>query len=155
VAELSKDRPLSPRQREVQKEARRKIEGYIDVLTGGDWRGAFEDSLYVRPDKGIFDYSIPPGNISISFKRRDESTLIADRIIRYEGKRYPERFIGSVLPDGRIGLTSTQDTDVLSGVINPRAGTISFLFYDVGEDLSSLGSQNAIGSMIFADVSGL
>ena len=154
MAEAIKDRSLSSRQREVQKEARRKIDGYVDRLTGGVWRGAFEDSLYDHPDKGIHDYSIPPGNISISFKRRDESTLIADRIIRYEGKRYPERFMASVLPDGRIGLTSTQDTDVLSGVIDARAGTISFLFYDVGQDVSSLGSQNAIGSMIFADVSG-
>jgi len=97
---------------------------------------------------------MPPEDISISFKSRGkgDSAFTADRVITYEGKDYPESFIGSVSPEGRIILNSLTDTDMLIGEINRKAGTLSLLFYDDGISDSSFGSQTAVGTVVFAKV---
>lgn len=144
--------------RQVKRTARAAAQGIkqnIDLLTGGQWVGAYEDSLYNAPSKGgLFDYEMKPEDIVISFTRRKkgDATFTADRVITYGGERYPETFIGSVSPEGRIVLTSLTDTDILIGDINPSSATLTLLFVDNGTSESSLGSQTAVGMYVFTNI---
>lgn len=151
-----KTRRLSRQQKRMAQRTANNIKKYVDILTGGTWVGAYEDSLYDAPSLGgLWDYRMPPQDISIQFKARKkgDSTFTADRIIVYEGKSYPEQFIGSVSPEGRVVMNSLTDSDILIGEINATAGTLSLLFFDDGNSGSSLGSQTAVGTYVFSDIS--
>ena len=144
---------ISQRQKQIARTVSSEVKKNVDILTGSAWVGIYEDSVYYAPVKGgIRDYHMNPGDISISFKSRGrgEATFIADRVITYDGKDYAESFIGSVSPEGRVILNSMTDTDLLVGEINRKMKTLSILFYDEGNDDSSLGSQMAVGSYVFA-----
>ncbi len=145
---------IAARQKEVYTLASSSIKSYVDLLTGSTWKGAYEDSLYNTPD-GPKDYGIPADTISFNFARRGklDSTFTADRIIKYNGKDYPESFIGSVAPNGRVVMNSLTDTDILIGRINAKSGTMSLLFFDDGAATSSLGSQTAVGTYVFINTS--
>lgn len=145
---------IAARQKEVYKLASSSIKSYVDLLTGSTWKGAYEDSLYNTPD-GLKDYGIPASTISFNFAPRGkrDSVFTADRIIKYNGKDYPESFIGSVDPSGRVVMNSLTDTDILVGQINPKAGTMSLLFFDDGAAASSLASQTAVGTYVFVNTS--
>ena len=94
-------------------------------------------------------------NISLKFTRRGENdaSFVVDRVIKYDNKDYPEQFIGSVGPDGRVIMNSMTDSDILIGQIDARSGTLSLLFVDDGNSNSSLDSQTAVGSFVFSDIS--
>lgn len=144
---------ISPRQRRIARAISSEIKKNVDILTGGTWVGVYEDSLYDAPAKGgLWDFRMPPEGISISFKSRGkgDSSFTADRVITYEGKDYPESFIGSVSPEGRVILNSLTDTDLLIGEIDRKSRTLSLLFYDDGISDSSFGSQTAVGTVVFA-----
>jgi hypothetical protein len=148
-------RSVSRRHKRIASSVSNNIKKNVDILTGGSWIGVYEDSLYDVPAKGgLWDYRMPPEDISISFKSRGkgDSAFTADRVIFYDGKDHPETFIGSVSPEGRVILNSMTDTDFLIGEINRKAGTLSLLFYDDGNSDSSFGSQTAVGTYVFAKV---
>ena len=122
---------IAARQKEVYELASSSIKSYVDLLTGSTWKGAYVDSLYSTPD-GLLDYyGIPGSTISLNFAPRGkrDSLFTADRVIKYDGKVYPESFIGSVDPSGRVVMNSLTDTDVLVGQINRKSGTMSLLFF--------------------------
>lgn len=50
-------------------------------------------------------------------------------------------------------MNSIKDSDILSGQIDRKSGTLSLLFVDDGLAVSSLGSQTAVGSVVFNDIS--
>ncbi len=146
---------FSQGQKRIAKTVSNEIKKNVDILTGGTWVGVYEDSLYDAPAKGgLWDFRMPPEDISISFKPRGkgDSAFTADRVITYEGKDYPETFIGSVSPEGRVILNSRTDSDFLIGEINRKDQTLSLLFYDDGNSESSFGSQTAVGTVVFAKV---
>ena len=147
---------IAARQNKINKLASAKISSYVDILTGGTWQGSYEDSLYDAPSQGgLWDFRMPPEDISFKFTRRGktDSTFIGDRIIKYNNQDYPETFIGSVGPDGKVIMNSMTDSDILMGQIDAKSGTLSLLFVDDGNSNSSLGSQTAVGTFIFNDVS--
>ena len=151
-----KTKEASRQLRRIARASASDIKKNVDFLTGGTWVGAYEDSLYNVPSKGgLVDYNIPAGDIVIKFSPRTDgdSTFTADRVITYEGENYPETFIGSVTPGGRVVMNSLSDTDILIGEINARAGTLSLLFVDDGNSEDSLASQTAVGTYVFANVS--
>jgi hypothetical protein len=151
------DRLVSARQRQIRELADQNIKSHIDQLTGGVWKGTYEDSLYDDPELGLHDYGMDAEKIDLEFTRRgkENSTFIVDRIINYDGKAYPERFIGSVAPSGKIVANSLADTDILLGKLHSKSGTLSLLFFDDGGASSSLDSQTAVGTFIFNDISKL
>jgi hypothetical protein len=159
MSSISKSRvtqKIAKRQKKINKLASAKISSYVDVLTGGTWQGSYEDSLYDTPSRGgLWDYRMPPEDISFKFTRRgkDDSTFIGDRVIKYNDQDYPETFIGSVAPDGRVIMNSMTDSDILIGNIDTKSGTLSLLFVDDGNSENSLGSQTAVGTFVFNDVS--
>jgi hypothetical protein len=147
---------ISARQKTIKQLVAAKIRSNVDFLTGATWQGIYEDSLYDAPSKGgLWDYHMPAEDISFKFTRRGKSdaTFIADRLIKYNDQDYPERFIGSVGPDGRVVMNSLTDTDVLMGQVDSISGTLSLLFVDDGNTDSSFGSQTAVGTFVFYDVS--
>lgn len=143
--------------RQIKRTARAAVQGIkqnIDYLTGKQWVGAYEDSLYNAPSKGgLYDYKMKPEDIVISFaqRKRADSTFTADRVITYDGASYSETFIGSVTPEGRIVMTSLTDTDILIGDITPSSGMLTLLFVDNGASDSSFGSQTAVGTYVFTN----
>jgi hypothetical protein len=150
-----KTKTVSRRLRRSARAATSDIKKNLDILTGSSWVGVYEDSLYEVPGEGPVDYRIPAEDILITFSPRGkgDSTFVADRVIVYEGQSYMETFYGSVTPEGRVVMNSVSDTDILIGEINPKAGTLSFLFFDNGDFGSSLGSQTAVGTYVFGSLS--
>jgi hypothetical protein len=144
------ERKILARQREIREIADQKIAGFVDQLTGGVWKGTYEDSLYDDPETGLRDYMIDADRISIKFTRtgRDDSTFVADRIINYDGQAYAEKWIGSVSPSGAIVMNSLSDTDILLGSLDRKSGTLSLLFFDDGtyifNDISKLYSSEPL-----------
>ena len=149
---------IAARQQQIATLAKTKIQSYLDILTGGNWKGTYEDSVYDAPSHGgLWDYGMPAEDISIKFSRRgvNDATFVADRVIKYNNQDYPEQFVGSVSPDGRVVMNSLKDTDILMGQIDAKSGTLSLLFFDDGSSASSLGSQTAVGTTVFNDISRL
>ena len=149
---------IAARHKQISDRATQKIQGYVDTLTGGSWLGTYEDSLYDSPTYGgLWDYRMPPNDITINFTSRGkgDSTFVAERVIKYNNTDYPETFIGSVTPDGRVVMNSMTDTDILMGTIDSRSETLSLVFFDDGNDGTSLGSRTAVGTFVFNDVSKL
>jgi hypothetical protein len=146
---------FSQRQKRIARSVSKEVKKNVDFLTGRTWVGVYEDSLYDAPTKGgLWDYEMPPEDISISFRPRanGDSTFTADRVITYDGKDYTETFIGSVSPEGRVILNSMNDSDMLIGEFNRKDKILSLLFYDEGDSDSSFGSQTAVGTVLFTKV---
>ena len=148
----SNQKPTPELLESVNKQATVKINSFVNVLTTGDWVGAYQEGLSDVPGRGLTNLNIDPNGITWSFESPGNGILEATRTVVYKGSTNVEQFLGAVGENGQFQMTSLEDTDRMSGLIDPERGAFAMFIIDQGSDKDIyIGSQTASYFGVWAD----